>query len=61
MHSCWLARAVLTFDVLAVVCAALAHGPEEDAGGALGWPAGVDHLEGLKGRDQTSSSPGKKE
>ena len=52
MHGCWLTRALLTFDVLAVVCAALAQGPEVDTRGALGRPAGVDHLEGLEGRDQ---------
>ena len=52
MHSCWLTRALLTFDILAVVCAALAQGPEVDTRGALGRPAGVDHLEGLEGRDQ---------
>lgn len=32
--------------------AALAQGPEVDAGGALGRSAGIDHLEGLEGRDQ---------
>ena len=52
MHSCWLTRALLTFDVLAVVCAALAKGPEVDRRGALGRPAGINHVEGLEGRDQ---------